>query len=426
MRKVLIISFYFADKTAIGAIRINGLVKSLPKFGWKPFVLTAPSKERYELDASVVEAPYDDLMIKWKTRIGFNVDRGVKEQFSLETQKNNQDFFDSLIYYWYEIFAYPDVFSDWRNRAVELGEKLIDAEGFDAMISSSFPWTCNLIANDLKKKYDLPWIADFRDLWTQSHYYNHLRFRCFFEKRLELKTLNYADALTTVSQPLAEKLKQIHKGKEVYSIPNGFDPDQKNPGIPLSKKFTITYTGALYRGRRDPEPLFMSLSDLISSGLIDSNDLSVEFYGPKEDWLEQSVEKYKLKGVVKIYGTITREDSIEKQRRSHILLLLTWYNPEEKGVYTGKVFDYLAASRPILSIGMSGGVVEDLLKSTGSGVHVSNSKDIEKYILKAYLEYKSGNDVSYNGIPSVIDKKSHFEMAQKFSIILDKLVEGKG
>lgn len=421
MKKVLIISYHFSDKTAIGSIRINGLAKYLPLFGWEPVILTAKSAISSISEFRVIEIPNDELHVRWKKRFGLKSNESINEQFNLRDCKRKNTISDRLINIWGEIFAYPDIYLLWRLPAVKIADSLLGKEHFDAMISSSLPATCCLAAKDLKNKYDIPWIADFRDLWTQNHYYSYSRIRKFFERRLEVDTVASADALTTVSQPLATKLKRLHKNIRVYSILNGFDPLQKNTGIPLAEKFTITYTGALYKGRRDPEPLFEALEDLISEGLIDRKKISVEFYGRKEDWLEKDVVKHNLKDVVKILGHISRIQSIEKQRQSHLLLLLTWNDPQEKGVYTGKVFDYLAAQRPILSIGCQGGVVEDLLGETNAGVHCSDVLMIKKALINAYLEFKTKNTLSYNGIPSAIDMYSHIEMAHKFSNILNDL-----
>lgn len=346
----------------------------------------------------------------------------LNKRFHIRSKKDKLSFLNHISYIWAEIFCYPDSISSWRKPAVQLGRSIVERNSCDAIISSSGPPTCNLIANDLKEEYNLPWIADFRDLWTQNHNYRFSKFRRFFERRLEIGTLSQADALTTVSEPLTGNLKYLYPNKSIFSIPNGFDPDQRNPGVPLAKKFTITYTGYIYPGRQDPDPLFQALSSLISKGYLDPRDLSVDFYGYKYDWLDDNVKRFGLDDVVRINGSITREDAIEVQRRSHLLLLLTWNNKEERGIYTGKLFDYLAASRPILSVGMYGGVVEDLLKATGAGLQSKTEQDTEQIITYAYNEYKSKNTVSYNGISSEIDKYSHIEMARKFAAILDDLV----
>jgi len=242
------------------------------------------------------------------------------------------------------------------------------------------------------------------------------------DTRLEKKTLGLADALTTVSQPLNEKLCERYPEKYISTITNGFDPDETNPGIPLSKGFTITYTGQLYRGRRDPEPLLKALSELIHDGVVKRDDISVDFYGQYESWLEADVAKYKLGDVITLHGPVSREVAIRKQWESQILLLLTWNDPAEQGVYTGKVFDYLAARRPILAVGLSGGVVTKLLNDTNAGIHASTEEEIKSYLLAAYREFKKNGSVDYAGIQSEIDKYSHYEMARKFAEVLDAVI----
>ena len=427
MKKVLIISPYYSNFRGIAAVRINGLAKFLPKFGWEPYILTASSAsaESSQSQINVFESPYEDLAIKLKRMLRLNENQSLKEQFHVRTQKDKQTQLDFILNIWAELFAYPDTYHSWRKPSVALGKKVIECELCDAMISSSGPPTCNLIAKDLKEKCCIPWIADFRDLWTQNHYYHFSKFRHFFERRMEIRTLSHADALTAASEPFSAKLKELHPGKMIFSITNGFDPDKKNPGSPLAKKFTISYTGTIYRGGQDPKLLFEALSNLIYEGLIDPNDLSVDFYGRKEDWLEDDTKSYGLDGIVKINGFIPRDESVEKQRRCHLLLLLTWNNKEEKGVIPAKIFEYFAAGRPILSIGATGGVVDDLLKITGAGFHPSSKEDMKRIIMNAYNEYKSKNTVTYHGLPSEIDKFSHIEMARKFSAVLDDLVEAK-
>ena len=112
---------------------------------------------------------------------------------------------------------------------------------------------------------------------------------------------------------------------------------------------------------------------------------------------------------------------LEKERESQILLLLNWDtpNPGELGTCPGKLFEYLAAQRPILTIGgPPPGVVTEILKETESGAHVSNSEDLRQVLLQYYREYKETGIVNYNGRKDKIMKYSHKEMAQKFAKVL--------
>lgn len=423
MKRVLIISYYFSDLRDIASVRINGLAKFLPQFGWEPSILTAKFSQNLEskVQFNVFESFSENNLIKFKRMLGLKWDQPIKESLNLGNNKNRQTHIDLAIKLWEEIFVYPDHESHWRKTAVELGDKLITNKRFDAIISSSGPPTCHLIAKELKEKHNIPWIADFRDLWTQNHNYQYSKLRRFFEQRLELKTLSFADVLTATSVPFSESLKQIHTGKNVYVITNGFDPSQINYGTNLQNKFTISYTGSIYRGYQDPKPFFSALAYLIDSCSINAEEISVEFYGHKNAWLAEDIRKYKLDDFVKILGLIPRELSIEKLRSSHLLLLLTWNDHREKGVIPAKIFDYLAARRPILSIGSTtGSAVELILRETNSGVHCPTDLDIRHMIMNAYAEFKCYNTVSYSGNPHTIDRYSHIEMTKRFSEILDK------
>lgn len=422
MKKALIITYVFKNREDIGSVRLHGLANYLPDYGWEPIILTTKVKTNDKFAFRVIETPFEDIYTKWKKMLGLSPNHTVKEQLNMPTLKNKKTYIDYLIQLWQEIFMYPDRGKGWYKYAIKAGNDLLEKEKFDAIISSSPPHISHLVANKLIKKTKIPWIADFRDLWTQDHYYPFSFLRKIFERRLEIRTLKSTSALVTISQPLIDMLKYLHKNKDAYLITNGFDPKYINPGKPLTRKFAINYTGALYQGKRDPEPLFRAIKDLSEFGQINLNDIEINFYGREERWLIYDVEKYDLKKVVKIHGEVSRDKSIEVQRESQVLLLLTWgENPAEKGVYTGKLFDYLAAQRPILSIGYNGGVLEELLNETGAGLHVSTLDELKNVILNFYYEYKKTGTVSYKGIDSVIDRYNHREMARNFASVLDKV-----
>lgn len=426
MRNVLIISFFFNQTSSVAAVRMRGLVKYLPEFGWNPVVLTAGATVIMGKEKRIFETPYEDTLVLWKKRMGLPLHITVNEHYNLPSHKQKNTIIHKLLDLWVEIFTYPDPTITWSVSAIEKGDQLLKENDFDAIISTMNPLTSHIIAKELVKRNKIFWIADFRDLWTQNHYYYFSRIRRFFEKRLELSTISFATALTTTSHPLSGKLRELHKNKKVYVITNGYDPEQLNPGIPLIKKFSITYTGYIYKGRQDPEPLFRSLSALIDEKLIDPAMIEIHFFGYHEGWLTNDIKKYHLEKIVQLHGQISREESIQKQRESQVLLLLTWNDPNEKGIYTGKIFDYLAAKRPILALGLHENVVTDLLKQTQAGITVLSDAEIKEQILKSYREYKENGFVKFSGIFSEIERYSHREMARKFAEVLEDICEPKG
>lgn len=423
MRNVLIISFFFNQTEHVGSVRLQGLVKYLPEFGWNPIVLTVKTSGVSNKKITVFETHYENTVDLWKKKLGLPINKPFKEHYNLPTFKQKKTLIDKIIDLWTEIFIYPDGVISWSVSAIEKGNQIVSEYHIDAVISSMKPVTSHIIAKEVVKRNKIPWIADFRDLWTQNHFYHHSRIRGFFEKRREHNTISSATALTTVSQPLSDKLKELHKNKMIYTITNGYDPEQINPGIPLTKKFSITLTGLIYKGRQDPEPLFRVLKVLIDENKIDPEIIEVNFFGFDEGWLINDIKKYHLENIIKIYGQISREESIQKQRESQVLLLLTWNDPDEKGVYTGKIFDYLAAKRPVLAVGQYESVATDLVNQTQAGVHVSSDAEIQNQILKFYREYKEYGYVKYSGISSEIENYSQREMVKKFAEVLEKICE---
>ncbi|MFA4824273.1 MAG: glycosyltransferase [Methanoregula sp.] len=420
MKNVLIITYFFPPDVEVGAVRPYGFTKYLPLFGWNPIILTSSYNNPSDSDLQIFYTPKSDIVNFFLKFLGFNsyvnFENSITRHKSMNINFVIINFFKIIV----SVICYPDPQKYWLNNATAMGDNICNKYKIDVIMSTSPPETCHLVANRLVKKHNLFWIVDFRDLWTQNHYYPYSQFRKVFERKLEIKTLNGADVITTVSQPLADKLSTLHKNKPVYSIPNGFDPDMMNPGTVIDPKFRIVYTGKLYDGKRDPVLLFLAVSSLCHECKIERQNVQIDFYGHREKWLQTEVERYHLQDTVTFHGHVPREIAIDEQRKAQILLHLTWNNLAEKGVYTGKLFDYLAARRPILSMGLTdGGVVKELLDQTQAGVHVSNEEELKKYLMKAYREYKETGLVQYQGIDAEVMKYSHKEMARKLVEVLE-------
>lgn len=365
--KVLIIGNFWPYRG--GSKRVIGLAKYLPKFGWEPTILTEPLAEKPKgfnvIEVGRIEDTGDQLKRKYGNIRGKKI---LKFFFNLSK----------------EILAYPDEHRYWKKVALEAVKERPDA------IISVWPTTSHLIAKELKEMWKVPWIADLPDLWSQNCAYPFGRIRRFFDRRLELKVLKKADILTTVSEPMAQELRELHR-KKVVSITHGFDDETLNePPVTLTKKPTITYTGTLYGGQRDISKLFKALK---------GKDIEARFYGPKDDYIEKNIKEYKLDNA-KQYGLIPHGVALQRQRESHLLWLPKWEG-KNKGVYSGKVFEYLAAKRPIFATGGTKDVITDLLKETNTGA-------------------KTLKDTKYRGNYK-IHKYSQSEMAIKFVNLLNKL-----
>jgi glycosyltransferase involved in cell wall biosynthesis len=392
----------------------------LPQFGWEVLVVTPHLTDGPRPPAIAIETPYHDALEKWKTRIGLDPNRALHAQLNLSvaTEPRTKRFHTQVIDRFKSVLAYPDLTMGWVPFAID-AIKRIDVP-IDAILSTAPPITTHVIAQEARSILKCPWIADFRDLWaTNLDNPNGALFR-LLDRTLEKRWLGAADALVTVSRPWADRLQKSYPQKPVHVITNGFDPDDfAGCSIPRSRYFSISYTGQLYAGRRDPTALFEAIHELIDEAIIDRERVRIRFYGPIEPWVQPLIERYDLKGLVVLHGSIDRSEALQRQQESQILLLLGWANPQETGQHTGKLFEYFGSRRPILAVGGVAGVLTEVLEETGAGVHALSKQQLRRFLIESYAEFRERGEVRYKANESALMKYTHEAMARSFSALLD-------
>ena len=402
-KKVLIIGGFWPYRC--GSRRIYDLVRHLPALGWEPIVLTPRLDRQPNIDCRFIETGYKSFVGSSKQDLG----NQLKEKYKDVKGKKFYKFCFNLVK---EVFAYPDEDKKWKKFALEEAEKLIKKEKIDAIISV-WPETSHLIAKELKRRHNIPWIADFPDLWSQNCAYPYGFIRKIIDRRLEKKTIKEANILTAISHCWAESLQKLHKDKEIVFITHGYDEPSNEP-VELSKKFNILYTGIFYDGMRDLKKVLDAIDYLIDNKIMDKNDVEVQIYGTDTNYP-------KLEGVTKHYGVISREECLQKQREAQVLLMLKWEDPKDRGVYSGKIFEYLAAKRPILATGGYDDVVSDLIYETGTGLEAKSVNDIQLAILKMYSEFKTDGQVLYGCKQSAVELYSLEKTIGQFANLLNNL-----
>lgn len=426
MKKVLIIGHFWPYRR--GGNRIIGLSRYLRNFGWEPIIITGNLYKKPDEDVKYFEVSYKYFLHFLFRILKFDMGKDMGNQFR-EVGAKTSSVKRSILRFFYtiaqEIFAFPDEDRNFKTPALLKAREVLKNEKISAIISE-YPVTSHLVASSLKKEFNIPWIADFVDPWSQNHDYPYGLIRRFFDRNLEVKTMKGANALTTVSKVLADNLKKLHKKDNTYAIPNGFDSKNLNiPAAPLTKNFTITYTGQMYVGKRDPDFFLLAVRGLVLDGELKKEDTEIRFYGPMNPWLEEKIKAYNLSHIVTQYGSLSREDSMNKQKESQVLLLCNWKGSRGEGVYTGKIFEYLTSMRPILATegALKNNVVKQVLKETKAGVSGDDVSAIKELILKYYREYQENGSVKYNGIKEEIEKYSYNEMAKQFSKILNEITK---
>jgi glycosyltransferase involved in cell wall biosynthesis len=292
----------------------------------------------------------------------------------------------------------PDENVPWSTLALPVAVRLVRREGIDVVLTTSPPPSLHLLGAAVKRTTGAAWVADLRDPLT-SH--PHRRGYESQLARLKEKTTggvgklvaSQADAIVAVSDAIAEEMRALGPKGKVVTIANGCDFDDF-AGLEhrASERLRITHAGH-FHGKRDPKPFLRAFAE---SGL---DDVVARFAGDFRSADREFAESLGLGDRIELLGDVSRRRSLELQRDSEVLLLLI---PESGGrgrsVLTGKIFEYLAAERPILAVVPPDGAAARLVRDTGAGVVVPSDDEsaIREALLELHRRWKAG---SLDGTP---------------------------
>ncbi len=436
MANILMISYFFPPDPEIGAVRPAKFARYLFRFGWRPVVLTAekgggaPRPEIRSAPFPVVSSPARDIpeMIRRYLPAGGRGQPTPSPASGRRAEPDNKNRFRKVIR---ELAFFPDRALGWYPSAVRAGLDCLRRYDIDLIWSTSNPPTAHLVGKTLKNRTGLPWVADLRDLWSQDvfeWFREKSTLRQKLDRLLDRRTLSRADALITISEPLGEDLRRFHPEKRdrVFVITNGFDPDD----FPAGEKrgagpFAITHTGSLYGGGRDPSPLLAAAASLLGEGTIDPARFRIRFLGDDRSPLDLAA-RFGLGGVVEVDGPVPREAALRAQAAADVLLVIQ-YNPRARpGAYTGKLFEYLGARRPILALAPPGSVIGRLLEKTGAGAAALEAEDLKALVGNWYREYARHGEVRFRGIGEEIEKFSYQNKAGELAGVLDRVAAAGG
>jgi glycosyltransferase involved in cell wall biosynthesis len=292
----------------------------------------------------------------------------------------------------------PDENVPWSTIATPFAIRLVRREGIDVVLTTSPPPSLHLLGATVKRTTGAAWVADLRDPLTSHPHRRGYESRLARVKESTVGGVgrlvaSQADAVVAASEPIAEEMRALKPKGKVVTIANGCDFDDF-AGLEhhTSDRLRITHAGH-FHGKRDPRPFLRALAE---SGL---DDVVVRFAGDFRVADCEYAEALGLGDRIELLGEVSRRRSLELQRDSDVLLLLI---PESggrgKGVLTGKIYEYLAAERPILAAVPPDGAAAQLVRDTGAGV-VAPSDDVEA-LKEALLDlHRRWQDGRLDGTP---------------------------
>ncbi|MDQ1266376.1 MAG: hypothetical protein QG635_1528 [Bacteroidota bacterium] len=436
MKNLLIIAYYFPPSGGPGVQRVLKHVKYLHEFGWQPIVLTVSNGQFPARDESLLKEipdsvivrrsriyePYDIYRFLTRKKKGMAIDVNVikKESQKIKFNEKVAEFVRST-------FFIPDARIGWLPSAVKEASKIIKQYHIDALYSSSPPYTCSVIARKIKRRNKLPWVAGFRDPWTE--FLTSPRrwlLPAKIDRRLEYSVFKEANAVECawegIKKDALRKFPSLNAFKFHY-IPNGFDSADFPKVEPVKNdKFTLTYSGSLY-GRRNPESLFTAIEQLIRDGRINPARICLRFVGRFGAEVEEMFSKASFRNSIETISYIPHSESIALLMRSDALLLIVDEAKESEEIVPGKVYEYVGVGKPILAIAPQRSAIADLMRETACGklAHQSEIDKIGEIFLQYYKEWESGG-IRFNPVKQAVDSYERRNAAKRLAALLDEIV----
>jgi hypothetical protein len=390
---VLLVSYHFPPFNAMGAVAVGRLSAGLAARGHRVHVVGCanpglPPTLELDTGAASVErvahpfrppAADDDVAPSPARRLG--------------TPRRLTARAGRLARRWWSI---PDGEAPWSVAAGRAGTRLGAATGVDVVVASGPPHSALVAGARVARRLDVPLVLSLRDLWTDNPYLDlwsddpYLgggRVKRALERRLEARVLRRAAVAFVSTGRSGELLQGRHPGLRVLTLMNGVDeiaPDRRRG--PSEAPLRILHTGSVIEGARDPTPLFLALGRLAADGVA----VEAHFHGTNSHLVLDGARRVGVSELVRVHDLGPHAATRAAQRDADVLLILQWDDDRERAICPGKLFEYLGARRPVLSVGPTGGVVDEIVAATGRGLVTTDPERIATWLREQSTAKRTG------------------------------------
>jgi glycosyltransferase involved in cell wall biosynthesis len=376
--RLLVITYYWPPSGGAGVQRCLKFVKHLGHFNVEATVITVdPTQASYPVrdESLLAEVPPGVRVIRTGTTEPFESYKkltGRAVPYGGFANEGKPGLLQQALRFVRGNLFVPDPRRGWNRHALAAVEKLLaTGEQFDAVLTSSPPHSTQLIGQELQRRHGLRWLADLRDPWTDIYYYkdlHHTPLAAWLDARYERRVLSQADAVLVTSPETKRlflaKLPELPAAK-FHVLPNGYDEsDFRQSSQPPRDCLRITHTGTiteLYHINR--------LLEAVAACAAAHPDvlLRLRFVGQVSNELRSQIARAGLLPITEFIAFVPHDKSVEYLLEASALLMAIPDVPRNFGILPGKVFEYLAANKPILCIGPAGSDADHLLQECGAG-----------------------------------------------------------
>jgi glycosyltransferase involved in cell wall biosynthesis len=431
MKKVLIFTYYWPPSGGAGVQRWVKFSKYLLRSGIKPLIITVDEKKAsYPLrDHTLLdEIPADIVVYRTKTFEPFNLYKAFTKSkeipFGGFANESEPGMLKKISRFIRGNFFIPDARIGWNTFAFKQALQVMNDEKPSIVITTSPPHSTQLIGLRIKEKYGIPWIADLRDPWTEIYYYDkmmHTKYAREKDLLFERVVLEKADAIIVVSRHIRDaflRKSPLLNAAKFHIIPNGFDTDDFKEETEMNPEmFVITYTGTI-------------TADYRLQGFLGAVKNLIQKYGKKILFrfvgsLPSDVKESFLAEIPQNFENIqhvSHSKAISYMKKASVLLLAIPDTDDNKGILTGKLFEYLASRRPVIGIGPGDGEASEILEYCGAGqfFDYDDKEGIFEELERMYSKYIDNQQFEINASHNYLEF-SRQNQALKLSQIIDSL-----
>ena len=399
-KKLLMISYYWPPAGGVVTYRLLKFIKFLQPLGWH-ITVYVPQNPLYEsvdprLEAqippgvTVIRHPIVEPLA-WLRSLA---KKGNANNATLSAQSSKASSLARLALWTRGNLFIPDARALWIGPSVRFLRRYLHDHPVDLLFSTAPPHTTTVIAQRLKQRTHIPWVADFRDPWTQADYLQWFpltRWAWQKHRRLEQRALQQADLILNVSEAWKEDLERVG-ARNVEVIYSGYDPEDFAPlSRTVPDKFVITHAGLLGYDRL-PEQLFAVLQKLTLEDSSFADKLSLQLVGDVDEQVVSCAHSYELAPYLRCPGVVSREETLQLLMNSSVLLVLLNHAPNAKGRVPGKLFEGLASGKPILCLGPTDSDAATIVRraDAGEGVDYTDSDSIEECLRRWFASFTTG------------------------------------
>ncbi len=419
-KTALLFTYYWPPASGPGVQRWLKFVKFLPEYGWNVIVVTPKNSSYPNTDPSLISDIPNNTRVETTgtlepfrlfNLVSGNSARGKQSSVGMGDIKGEPSFIKNVAAYIRANFFIPDARVGWVPFAYRRGKKLISDTPVDLIITTGPPHSSHKIGSKLSKKYQIPWIADFRDPWTNIYYNAFLPRTSFSQKKdrtLENATLSQADYSIVVSNGIKREFE--NRARKIAVIPNGYDEEDFNETIrpPSSSVFRLEYIGN-FKLNQNCKELWEAIDELRAEDDVFSKQFRLSFTGNIHDEVLQSIQAHGIDDLLETHAFVEHKEAVKKMCKANALLFPIPNSPNNEQIITGKIFEYLASQTPLLSIGPVKGNASAILKECNRANMIDyENKEAIKNRLKELIEHWKAADKS-----TQIENRNHERYARK-------------